>query len=164
MASRWIVQNHGLANGPVTFHELAGLVRDGRLADHDFVRRHDEDDWLPVEAVAGLQRMAHRLSRDGEAEVETARRTRQERAAAEQAAAEETERAAEAAAESAERRRSAAMFVLTKLVPIAGGLVAAYFAWQTITYDPMDFRNFEGGDGPSPPSIPQQSPPPSAAD
>ena len=46
MASRWFYRVGGQEVGPVTFQEMAQLVRDGRLTDGDRVRREISNEWI----------------------------------------------------------------------------------------------------------------------
>lgn len=54
MASRWYCRFFEGDRGPLTFDELAQLIRIGKLTERDLVRREGIGDWQPAESVVGL--------------------------------------------------------------------------------------------------------------
>jgi hypothetical protein len=58
MASRWFYKLGDQQWGPVAFHDLAALVRTGRLTEKDRVRRDVSQEWTAASEVIGLFRAA----------------------------------------------------------------------------------------------------------
>jgi hypothetical protein len=58
MASRWFYRLGDQEWGPVAFHDLAALVRTGRLTENDRVRRDVSQEWTAASEVIGLFRTA----------------------------------------------------------------------------------------------------------
>jgi len=58
MASRWYLQVEGGEVGPLTFQELAELIRAGKLTEQDRVRRESSGDWIRADEVIGLFHVA----------------------------------------------------------------------------------------------------------
>jgi hypothetical protein len=61
MSSRWFVQCDGLADLPVSFHELAVLIATGKVSEADLVRDECGSDWIPADSVIGLSREVTRV-------------------------------------------------------------------------------------------------------
>src|SRR5262245_13358186 len=62
MATRWYYRACGQDLGPVSFHQLARLVREGSVTEEDAVRAEWENEWHCAAGVVGLFHTAHRLS------------------------------------------------------------------------------------------------------
>ncbi|MGO8752628.1 MAG: DUF4339 domain-containing protein [Thermoguttaceae bacterium] len=58
MATRWFVKFSDVESGPIPFHDLAGMVGDGRLTEDDWVRREIGTEWIRARNVLGLFRAA----------------------------------------------------------------------------------------------------------
>ena len=58
MASRWFCKVLGQQVGPVSFREMAEMVRSGTLKEDDPVRREAASEWTPARKVIGLFRAA----------------------------------------------------------------------------------------------------------
>jgi len=61
MASHWFCRVGDEEVGPVTFQEMAQMVRDGRLTEGDRVRREMSSEWVAARGVIGLFRAAASL-------------------------------------------------------------------------------------------------------
>jgi hypothetical protein len=68
MASRWFFQAFDQEMGPVSFQDLAKMIREGTLTEEDRVRRDFSTDWIKARDVIGLVRTAQRLPTDTKAE------------------------------------------------------------------------------------------------
>lgn len=68
MGSQWHYRSQGDVKGPVSFQELAGVVRYGELSEGGLVRRDRTTEWVRVRDVIGLLRAAGKQSpaADGE--------------------------------------------------------------------------------------------------
>lgn len=64
MSSAWYYQEDGVELGPITFHELVALVKDGRLGRDDFVRPGYQKQWQRAEDTVCLFEMAERIPRE----------------------------------------------------------------------------------------------------
>ena len=60
MASQWYQKTPTAERGPLTFAELAQLVRVGTLGEDDLVRRDGQGEWQRVANVVGLLRAARK--------------------------------------------------------------------------------------------------------
>ena len=58
MASQWFCKVLGQEVGPVSFPNMAEMVRSGTLKEDDRVRRKGSQDWIPAREVIGLFRAA----------------------------------------------------------------------------------------------------------
>lgn len=58
MASLWFCKVLGQEVGPVSFQNLAEMVRSGTLKEEDRVRRRGSGEWIPAREVIGLFRAA----------------------------------------------------------------------------------------------------------
>ncbi|NQT17184.1 MAG: DUF4339 domain-containing protein, partial [Planctomycetes bacterium] len=58
MASQWFCRVLGQEMGPLSFQDLAEMVRAGTLTDNDPVRRKESSEWTPAGEVIGLFRAA----------------------------------------------------------------------------------------------------------
>ena len=58
MASRWFYKAFDQELGPVSFQDLAEMVRAGTLTEDDRVRREFSEDWTRARDVIGLFRAA----------------------------------------------------------------------------------------------------------
>jgi hypothetical protein len=58
MASQWFCKVLGQEMGPVSFPDMAEMVRSGTLKEDDPVRRKGTPDWIPAREVIGLFRAA----------------------------------------------------------------------------------------------------------
>ncbi len=58
MASLWFCKVLGQEVGPVSFREMAEMVRSGTLKENDQVRRKATTEWIPARDVIGLFRAA----------------------------------------------------------------------------------------------------------
>ncbi len=58
MASQWFCKVLGQEVGPVSFPDMAEMVRSGTLKEEDRVRRKGSQDWIPAREVIGLFRAA----------------------------------------------------------------------------------------------------------
>jgi hypothetical protein len=58
MASQWFCKVVGQEVGPLTFQDLAEMVRTGTLKQDDQVRRKGASEWIPAREVIGLFRAA----------------------------------------------------------------------------------------------------------
>jgi hypothetical protein len=56
--SQWRCKIDGAEVGPVSFQELAGIVREGKASEHVLVRREGAANWEPAWHVPGLLRAA----------------------------------------------------------------------------------------------------------
>lgn len=61
MATHWYWRHEEVTSGPVSFQELAGLVRDHRINEDDPVRPDYSKEWQTAESVIGLFYMAERV-------------------------------------------------------------------------------------------------------
>lgn len=61
MATQWYWRNGDETVGPVSFQELAGMVRDHLLNEDDLVRPEYDHDWQTTDNVVGLYYMAQRV-------------------------------------------------------------------------------------------------------
>ena len=70
MATRWFVKFSDVESGPIPFHDLAGMVGDGRLTEDDWVRREIGTEWIPrgtcsaffARQASSPRRVSHRFS------------------------------------------------------------------------------------------------------
>jgi hypothetical protein len=60
MTSHWYFNSLDQELGPITFRELAEMVREGQIAPEDRVRAEWEDEWRRADTVIGLFHMAAR--------------------------------------------------------------------------------------------------------
>jgi len=58
MASRWYCRVRDEELGPVTFQDMAEMIRAGTLTEGDRVRRELSEEWIPARDVIGLFRAA----------------------------------------------------------------------------------------------------------
>ena len=58
MASQWFCKILGREVGPLSFQELAGMLRSRTLTEEDPVRREGAHEWTPAREVIGLLRAA----------------------------------------------------------------------------------------------------------
>ncbi|MEZ6132667.1 MAG: DUF4339 domain-containing protein [Planctomycetaceae bacterium] len=61
MATQWYWLEHAEERGPVSFRELALMIRDEQLGDDDLVREASWAEWQKADTVAGLYPTARRL-------------------------------------------------------------------------------------------------------
>lgn len=61
MATQWYWRDGDTTNGPVSFQELAGMVRDHVLNEDDLVRPEYYPEWQTTDTVVGLYYMAQRV-------------------------------------------------------------------------------------------------------
>jgi|GEM_PF-6093683 len=64
MATCWYYQRDGRVFGPVSFHELVVLVKDGLLSEDDFVRPEYRHEWQYADTAVGLFEMARKVPRE----------------------------------------------------------------------------------------------------
>lgn len=62
MGSQWHYRSEGEVKGPVSFQDLAQLVRCGKLSEGGLVRREHTAEWVRVRDVIGLLRAAGKQS------------------------------------------------------------------------------------------------------
>lgn len=60
MATQWYWRKGEESGGPISFQELASLVRDRTLNEDDFARPHYSRDWQSTDSIVGLFYMAGR--------------------------------------------------------------------------------------------------------
>ncbi|MEZ6132685.1 MAG: DUF4339 domain-containing protein [Planctomycetaceae bacterium] len=61
MATQWYWLEHAEERGPVSFRELALMIRDERLSEDNSVREESSAEWQKADTVAGLYPTARRL-------------------------------------------------------------------------------------------------------
>jgi hypothetical protein len=62
MATQWYYRAYGQDLGPLSFRELAQMVRDGSITETDLVRADWESEWHCAAGVVGLFHTAQRLA------------------------------------------------------------------------------------------------------
>ncbi|MDB5347798.1 MAG: hypothetical protein JWP89_6175 [Schlesneria sp.] len=72
MATRWYWRDAEGVNGPISFQELAAMIRDRALNEDDLVRPHYSKEWQTADSVVGLYYMAHRVPTIRDLPVDTA--------------------------------------------------------------------------------------------
>jgi hypothetical protein len=64
MATRWYFKQKQQEHGPISFHELVVLVKDGILSEDDLVRPEYQRTWQTADTAVGLFNMARRVPRE----------------------------------------------------------------------------------------------------
>jgi len=71
MPSRWFHKVGEREIGPLTFQDLAGMIRSGTLTEDSRVRREHTEEWVAARDVIGLSRAAQTLPAAGAAPAES---------------------------------------------------------------------------------------------
>lgn len=60
MATKWYVKTERSVRGPLSFQDVAFLIKDQQIPEDGLVRKEDEGDWQTADSVVGLLRAARK--------------------------------------------------------------------------------------------------------
>ena len=148
MATKWFVRTDFGERGPLTFQDVAFLIRDNQVSRDGLVRREDLDEWQPANSVVGLVHAARRhqaidekvVAENEEIIVLTdAERRRKER---QEIFRKTQESLMDVSSGGIDERTPMEKFLVWG--PIVLILAAgAYAGWIISTHDPFEHKNFE---------------------